>query len=159
MPRSRLPKATEDEVVEAVAKLNRVGNVKMRSAVTVAGVVARERGCPDNWPDKYSIMDYVSISSVKAMLEHLVAEGKLYAINGQHWAVVGKVSAKYTYYLDEAGKNAAILARSLQETRQRVADRETWTNQKLRKRFAMILDDLNEEWERDNPPTDWSKEW
>lgn len=159
MPRSRLPKATEEEVVEALAQLNRGGNVKMRSALSVAGLVARGRGCLDSWPDKYVIMDYVTLGSVKAMLEYLVAEGKAYAINGQHWAVVGKVSAKYTYYLDDQGKQAAILARSLQETRQRTSERETWTNHKLRKRFAMILDDLNEEWERNNPPTDWSKEW
>lgn len=159
MPRSKLPKATEEEVVAALAQVNRSGNVKMRSALTIAGVVAHERGCPDNWPDRYAIMDYVSISSVKAMLEYLVAEGKAYAVPGNHWSVLGKVSARYTYYLNEAGKCAAIEAQALRETRQRVTERETWTNQKLRKRFAMILDELNEEWERDNPPTDWAAEW
>ena len=81
MARSRLPKATEEEVVRALDRINpkegesNTGSVKLRSALTIAGLVAEERGCPDSWPTKDIIMDYVSISSVKAMLEYLVAEG------------------------------------------------------------------------------------
>jgi predicted MPP superfamily phosphohydrolase len=159
MARSRLPMATEEEVVRALDELNQGGNIKMRSALSVAGIVAQGRGCPDSWPTKDAIAKYVSLSSVKAMLEHLVAEGKAYAVPGNHWAVVGRVSSRYTYYLNEHGKQAAEKQAALNEARRRTAKREEWTNHELRQRFAELLGELNEEWEQKNPPTDWSKKW
>lgn len=156
---ARKAPATAEEVIAAVASLSEgSGSVRFYSAMTIAGLVARQRGCPDTWPDKNVIAQYVAFSSVKRMLQDLVATGKLYAIDGKHWAVHVR-AGKATFYIDDTMKRRLIQLHKEREERRRFAEREAWVSAKLHKRYAMVVDELANEWDRDNPPEDWDKLW
>lgn len=151
--------ATAEEVIAAVASLSEgSGSVRFYSAMTIAGLVARQRGCPDTWPSKDTIAQYVAFSSVKRMLLDLVAIGKLYAIDGTHWAVHQRVG-KATFYIDDKQRRRLIQVHREHEERRRFAEREAWVSAKLHKRYAMVVEELTNEWDRDNPPEDWEKLW
>lgn len=156
---ARKPPATAEEVVAAVASMSERGNgVRFYSALTIAGLVAQQRGCPDSWPDRDAITKYVSLSSVKKVLGELVAEGKLYAVTGKHWAIHQRV-ARATFYIDDVVRKTLIRRHTeLVETR-RSAERDEWVSEKLHKRYAMIVEELANEWDRDNPPEDWEARW
>jgi hypothetical protein len=156
----RKPPATTEEVLAAVAEMSERNTTSVRfySAMTIAGLVARQRGCPEAWPDKGRISEYVAFSSVKRKLQDLVATGKLYAIDGSHWAVPMR-SARVTFYVDDRMRNRLIRAKTEREESKRFAERAEWVSGKLHKRYAMIVEELTNEWDRDNPPEDWEARW
>lgn len=158
MARARVPAATEAEVAQALKTANGYG-VRLRSATTIAGLVANERGCKLSWPTNDDIRQYVSITSVKAVLKELVAKGEAYAVPGDHWALGRGVSPKYTYYLTEEGKREAVLKRETWESDRRKVWAQQYVVKNLLKRYAMIADELQQEWYADNPETDWSKKF
>lgn len=157
---ARKPPATTEEVIAAVANMSErdTTSVRFYSAMTIAGLVARQRGCPDSWPDKGTIAQYVAFSSVKHKLQDLVAIGKLYAVDGSHWAVPMR-TAKTTFYIDDRMRRRLIRAKREREESKRAKEREEWVSAKLHKRYAMIVEELCDEWDRDNPPEDWEKRW
>jgi hypothetical protein len=156
----RKPPATREEVLRAVDYLcDGRGGIKLNSATSVAGLVAQYRGCPDTWPDKDRISFYVSLSSVKSTLNELVAEGKVYAVSSGHWAANHRGTGRFTYYINEAKRQQLIKDQIARDNVRREAKRAEWVSGKLHKRFAMIVDELREEWERDNPQEDWEARW
>jgi hypothetical protein len=154
------PPATAEEVLAAVERLNdnRYSTVRFYTANTIAGLVAQARGCPETWPERATISEYVAFSSVKRVLLDLVATGKLYAIDGSHWAVHQR-AGKVTFYVDDRKKRELIQLHKEREERQRFANRSEWVSAKLHKRYAMIVEELCKEWDRDNPPEDWEARW
>jgi len=156
----RKPPATAEEVMAAVDKLcESRGGPKLNSAMSIAGIVAQYRGCPDTWPGKDNIAQYVSITSVRAVLAELVAEGKVFPVPSNHWSLTSRSTGKFTYYVNKAKRQQLTADKVQRENVRRAAVREQEVNRKLRKRFASILDELNEEWEQANPPIDWETRW
>lgn len=164
MPRK--PPATAEEVIAAVASLSeREGgtlgtahSVRFYSALTIAGLVAQQRGCGHSWPDKDTIAKYVSLSSVRRMLQDLVATGKLYAVDGNHWAVHVR-AGNATYYIDDTMKRRLIQLHEEREERARFARREQWVSGELHKRYRRIVEELTDQWDREHPKPNWEERW
>lgn len=157
---SRKPPATEEEVIRAVDTLcSGQGGIKLNSALSVAGLIAQYRGCPDSWPDKDTITRYVSLSSVKSALQELVAVGKVYAVGSGHWAANHRGTGRYTYYINEAKRQQLIQDKIARDNVRRKAERDAWVSGKLHKRYWTIVEELSSEWERDNPQENWESKW
>ena len=151
--------ATAEEVIAAVASLSEgSGSVRFYSAMTIAGLVARQRGCPDTWPDKNVIAQYVAFSSVKRMLQNLVAVGKLYAIDGKHWAVHVR-AGKATFYIDDTMRRRLIQVHREHEERKRFAERERWVTEKVLKANVAYVEHLTEQWDKEHPEPNWEELW
>lgn len=157
----RKPPATAEEVLAAVDKLCQgQGGIRLNSVISVAGIIAQLRGCRDTWPDKDTISRYVALSSTKSMLGELVAQGKVYAIPGDHWSVSATArTGRFTYYANEAKRQQLIKDHVARDNVRRKAQRDEYVSAKLHKRYAMIVDELREEWERDNPQENWEEQW
>jgi hypothetical protein len=156
--RVRTAAATKEEVVAALDKANSFGP-RLRSATTIAGLVAEQRGCRDSWATPELIRDYVSISSVKKVLGELVAQGNAYAVPGDHWAIGRGVNKKYTYYFTEDGKRQAIEEMTRKSKPRRETRRELWINEELRRAYPELVRVLAEQWNKDHPEPNWEERW
>lgn len=158
MARVRVPAATEAEVKQALTMANTY-SARLRSATTIAGLVANARGCKDSWPNPDSIRQYVSMTSVKAMLKVLIERGECWAVPGNHWSLGRGVSPKYTYYFNEEGKKKAEEDKWRVESSRRRTRADDFAVQELVRQYGKLYNDLREQWFRDNPETDWSTKW
>jgi len=161
--RVRAPAATTEEVFEAVLACHekREDPVRLVTSAEVVGVVAHTRGCPDTWPSMAQARQYVSVNSVKAQLEVLVAEGKLWAFKGTHHAVSGLYgrSDRHTYYVDDSARQR-LLERAVAAHASTVlaAAQAHAANTLVRKYNAEYLQYL-EDYSRLYPIPDWDKQW
>lgn len=150
--------ATEGEVKAALEKANQYG-VRLRSVGTIAGLVAEQRGLKTSWPSAEEIRQYVSISSVKKVLDTLAAKGECFPVPGNHWALGRGVTPKYTYYLTPAGRQEAIEQRAQWARQRRQAAAQQYAVDTLVERHAEIIAELRAQYLASHPEVNWEERW
>jgi hypothetical protein len=131
----------------------------MCSATTIAGIVAHQRGCPDTWPKPDTIRAYVSLTSVKAVLQVLAEEGKVFPTPGDHWSIVPSMPKVHTYYLTPEQRDKAIQEHSDRYLTKLARDADAQAKRTLAKFYEAEYLQLVEDYSKARPEPDWRADW